>query len=326
MNNKTIVYSLCNIGIKVAASEEIHKKLKKFMNYPNASLLSKYSIRIIDNFNKDIVIKTFNEKISQNSNLKQFKLKFFTYLYDKDQRICYAFNSNIVGQIDYNSNTTIWYLCDSNYVGRNLFHILILDPMSLMLPELNRIVFHGAALEVNGNGILLLGHSGAGKSTISHKISQVFHNSAKLCDDTFILEVKKEIVLYPLDTGEGYNIEIAKKLYDTGRYENLFYDPDKRKQYIIKKQNCKLDKPIIVKKILFLDRKEDYTTLKNTNITKCNTGKNLINIVNSQTNILTPYAEYKFNLYKQISKEIEGYRVEYNIDCDVLKFKEEGVI
>ena len=195
-----------------------------------------------------------------------------------------------------------------------------------MLPEKNIIVFHGAAIEIDGCGLLLLGRSGAGKSTISHKLTESFCRSIKLCDDTFMLEIKDKIFLCPINTGEGYNVEIAKRLYNTGKYDELFYDSEKEKQYIIKKQNYDNKKEINVSKIIFLNRKEDYSSVVSTNITKCNNGKTLINIVNAQTNIATPYTEHKLYLYKQISKEVEAYNVEYNINCDVLKFKEEGII
>ncbi len=59
-----------------------------------------------------------------------------------------------------------------------------------MLSRFLGVFFHGALIEMNGNGIILTGKSGAGKSTLSEMVKKCGHR--KLGDDRLVLKVDHE--------------------------------------------------------------------------------------------------------------------------------------
>ena len=189
-----------------------------------------------------------------------------------------------------------------------------MDALSLSLPNSNKIVFHGAAIKEKDKTILLLGRSGNGKSTLSYKLTKKQPTAYKLCDDTFILENRKTPQIYPLITGEGYSPEIANNLISKQNYKFLFHDEYKNKTYIMKEQNDYSPHPASI--IVFLVRTQEHQKEISTRIHKCSSQEIFLNIIDSQTNIASPFLYKKINCYKNISQKLKGYIVTYNYDCD----------
>ena len=92
------------------------------------------------------------------------------------------------------------------------------------------------------------------------------------------------------------------------------YDEYKNKTYIMKEQNDYSPHPASI--IVFLVRTQEHQTEISTRIHKCSSQEIFLNIIDSQTNIASPFLYKKINCYKNISQKLKGYIVTYNYDCD----------
>lgn len=293
----------------------VHKKIQDFMrfskNYDFSPIFS-YTIKFIEN--KEAFYGVIKSIINQKKSCKFFKLKNITYIYDTSANIYFVIKSSFLAIIILNKKKSLCFFNEKNINGRNLFHTCILDALSLSLPSSNKIVFHGAAIKEKDMTILLLGRSGNGKSTLSYKIINKQPTACKLCDDTFILENGTTPQIYPLITGEGYSPEIANHLISKQNYKLLFHDEYKYKTYVMKEQNDYSPHPASI--IIFLVRTQEDKKEISTHIHKCSPQEIFLNIIDSQTNIASPFLSKKINCYKDISQKLKGYIVTYNYDCD----------
>lgn len=307
-------YCVGSNTISIDAEEYIHDAIKPYMKSTCDYLQSFYYSKIFLVDSKDTFVKIANTFLCHKHECKVFKLKNITYFYDMNNNVYFALNSMFLGKIFLNEQRSVWFLNDKTINGRNLFHTCILDPLSLILPKINKAVFHGSAIKQDNKAILFLGRSGNGKSTITYKLIKSKNTFQKLCDDTFILENSNEILIHPLITGEGYSSDIANKLIEDEKCRLLFQDNSKDKTYIMR-ENIDYS-PISVSHIFFLFRKCNLQISNYTEIYGCNKNNILLNIIDSQTNIASPFLSNKIDLYKKIAQNVRGYKVLYNYECD----------
>lgn len=197
---------------------------------------------------------------------------------------------------------------------RSLFHLGILDPYSLLCPKIGEIVVHGSILEKNHKAVLFIGRSGSGKSTVTHKLSK-YSEVNKLCDDTFIISFENnKLLAHSIDTGFGYDIDIAKSYIETGLYYELYNWGNK--SYIFKKEKYSsvMIEPAL---IVFLNRIISDEDISSTSIKKITKIELLRFFINNQTNISSPFLIEKMRIYKSISNILPGIYIDFINDCDI---------
>lgn len=314
-SNVSIIYSLAEENFILTAPQEIHSKLKPFLNRPKCKEFSKILIDIeLHLINIDKIKDLFCSIKDKLINCKICRLEVAQYYYDNVNTI-YIFGVNYIGIFNSDYQKMKWYITDSKIPSRNAFHIFVLDVLSIILPSVNKIVFHGASLKHKNEVIAILGRSGNGKSTITRKLNECSCYT-KNSDDTFIVSVEDQIKLYPINSGEGYDPDIAKTLLERDINFTLLTDVGGiHKNYIV--NNNFDDSPSVLKSIYILDRQTNPQSAIYTNICSQNSTKLFMHILNSQTNILTPYLRKKLALYKEIADSIHGNLVNFNFECDI---------
>lgn len=314
-NNIDIIYSLAEENFLLTAPPLIHSKVNCFLNKSVCKDFSKTLIKIEINIRSIDEIKVLVNSLKDNlKRCKICKLEVAQYFYDELNTI-YILGSIYVGILNSKQKQVKWYVTETNVPSRNVFHIFVLDILSIVLPSVNKIVFHGASLRYENTAIALLGRSGNGKSTITRKLNECLLCS-KNSDDTFIVSIAEQIKLYPINSGEGYEPDIADALLKKNINYSLLTDVrNAEKKYII---NNKFDAtPLELKSIYILNRETDSNSTLYTKIFTLLPEKAFLHMLNTQTNILTPYLKEKLALYKQIADRIGGNFVNFNFECDI---------
>ena len=99
-------------------------------------------------------------------------MKNINYYYNKNQHLYIAENDYAYGIIDCEKEHCKWYILETFKNIRSIFHTCILDPLSLLGVRYGFIVLHAAMVEYKNRGIIFMGKSRAGKSTISMLIAK----------------------------------------------------------------------------------------------------------------------------------------------------------
>lgn len=217
-----------------------------------------------------------------------------------------------------NKHEANWYVYEM-IEPRTLFHLLILDPISLIAPHYNLLIGHGAVIKENNQAHIIFGHSGMGKSTISRLLSNHFSHLKKFSDDTFAFEVSNGgIKVFPFNTGEGY----LKSYHDKNKViQNTRIDGEKviiennEKFYILIKLTTQRS-PLQLKNSFFLVRDD---SIDGTQIKELNSVDYLREMLETHTSIPSIYTQKKFSLWKAISDQSNGFLIRYREFCDVEK-------
>ncbi|MDR9853134.1 hypothetical protein RJP21_05905 [Paenibacillus sp. VCA1] len=270
----------------------------------------------------NILFKEKNEMPDIRLDLSAFKkieLKNVIYYYPENLELYYVDGNYFTGMININKQEANWYVYET-IEPRTLFHLLILDPISLIAPYYNLLIGHGAVIRENNHAHVIFGHSGVGKSTVSRLISNRFANLDKISDDTFAFEVgDRDIKVIPFNTGEGYlksdhdiNEEV-RNLRDKIIIENT------EKFYILDGLTT-LSDPLMLKNSYFLWRDTSTDPDVCTQIKELNDVDYLRELLESHTSIPSLYTQKKFILWKSISDQSVGFLIRYCELCNVEKF------
>lgn len=313
----TKFYYIGGTVIEVIAPDIIHKCFEMFNFQFKNTIGESQKIFLTYDFQlkktSDEIFKMRDKYCVSLNNGIDFHLLNINYRYFEKEKLYIAYNEYSFGIIDIEKRIIKWYVNIDSFLPRSLFHLTILDPYSLLCPQINEIVVHGAVVSYDlKSSILFIGPSGSGKSTITHKLCEC-NGYSKICDDTFLIrDDNKNLTVYGIDTGNGYTKEIAKKYIDSGKYYELYSQSNKT--YIIGKrsQNQIILKP---KHIFFVDRfieKKFEIILK-----PLKEFEALKWFINCQTNIGTPFLVEKIALYKKISQCVVATKLDYYNNCDI---------
>ncbi|MFE6075213.1 hypothetical protein ACFVQB_12125 [Paenibacillus sp. NPDC057886] len=262
---------------------------------------------------------------------KQKEPKLDLEMYSKIELMnaCYYYNRNLEeyyvegfgfsGNINVVKQEVHWFVYEM-IEPRSLFHLLILDPVSLISPYYDLLIGHGAVIRENNEVHVIFGQSGAGKSTISRLISNQYEDMNKISDDTFAFSIEGETIkVIPFNTGEGYiksalNINIE----EIENKKNRMIIENEKKVYVIDEPDS-ITNSLRLRKSYFL--KKDIS-VKDTEITELNITGHLKALLEFHTSIPSLYTKKKFMLWKLVSNYSHGYLIRYKKLCNIKKLGE----
>lgn len=265
----------------------------------------------------------YKEGVKKRVDLKNYdydkiELSNSNYYYLSEERMYLVEGYCFAGIVDVERREITWDLW-SEIDPRSMLHLFVLDPISLLSPQFDFVVCHGAVLKKEERAIILFGNSGAGKSTISRMITEEIPEIDKVADDTFGIKIKDgEILVYPFNTGEGFlksNNYKYNSLIEKQGGKGIILENNK-KCYIYKKID--ISKPLILKKILYLDNRKQ---IEITEIKRCSSVESLKYLLSFHTSIPSEHTRKKFLLWTYLSNKTEGYSTEYLKNCDIEKIK-----
>jgi energy-coupling factor transporter ATP-binding protein EcfA2 len=219
------------------------------------------------------------------------------------------------GTIMFREQTARWEVAGP-LPPRSMFHLLMLDPISLFAPTHGLMVCHGAAVIYDGGAVLLLGNSGAGKSTLSFLLSQSEGGEIRaLTDDTFILDFTGEnITVWPIQTGYGLGSQLLSRFGIDPRDEDLIQRSN-GKSYIKSVPGQAPSQAYRIDRFIFLDRDEE-AVVGTPVVQPLGMAATLRTLIDSQTSIANPYAIDKLKFWSRMAKQTVGSLVRYREYCD----------
>ena len=233
-----------------------------------------------------------------------YDLKNVTYVYyphDSIYRV--SVGNRARGLIDVRKSFAVWNVWRSIPTPRSTFHILVLDPLSLLLPFHGLQIFHGAAVVSRQGATLLLGRSGSGKSSLGLLASHLNPNNEIrfLSDDTLFLDFTADVVqVHPVNTGFGVTFELLTRL-NIWDHNILQYGQEKVYLSHVPYQS---QGPHKISRIIFLEKESDGSP--GTKVKRLSREKTLRNLLDSQTTIGGPFLLERFNLLRRLTRQ--GHR------------------
>lgn len=244
-----------------------------------------------------------------------FALNHVTYRFCPDPGVCWALvGEEALGLIDYGKSKTVWQVKHLPPPNRSSFHLYVLDPLSLLLPELGLLVCHGAAVVTEHGATLILGSSKSGKSSLSFLASHMGTSEGIrfLSDDTFVLDFDSSTIqVYPVNTGFGLS---SKLLDEVSVRDRHIIQVGQGKVYLSRVPN-QAKGPHRVAQMVFLSKQTE--DILGTEVLTMNREKTLRALVNSQTTIGSPYLIERLNLFRRLACQISGVTLRYSKYCDV---------
>jgi len=240
---------------------------------------------------------------------KKISLESSDYLYLEDENKYFINGDGFIGMIDISQCQVFWEI-NSVIDPRSAFHLLVLDPISLIAPKFSTMIYHGALINQNSkSSIAFLGMSGVGKSTVSRLVSEKY-GKAKVSDDTFAIFVKEDkVFVQPFFTGEGY----LKGLKNFKSHDYDFILENEKKIYQFRIPNVNLDTTL--DSILVLEKMDKDSS--STNLSLLTSTQLLMQLLKHQASISNPFVLKRLNMNKEISSLCNGYLVTYKEICDI---------
>lgn len=260
-----------------------------------------------------------HERASYDPTAIVYDLKNVTYVYyphDSIYRV--SVGNRARGLIDFKKSSAVWNMRRSIPAPRSAFHILVLDPLSLLLPSRGLQILHGAAVVSRQGATLLLGRSGSGKSSLGLLASHLNPDDEIrfLSDDTLFLDFTSDIVqVHPVHTGFGITSELLARL-NIRDHNILQYGQGKA---YLSHVPCQSQGPHKISRIIFLEK--ESAGPPSTKVTRLSREKTLLNLLDSQTTIGSPFLLERFNLLKRLTRQAPGISLRYAKYCnlDVLR-------
>lgn len=243
------------------------------------------------------------------SSFEKVRFKNIDYFYDCLNEVYYAINEFAYGRIDFKGESCTWLILETFCNVRSIFHTCILDPISLLGVNYGFLILHASVIGIEKNGIVFMGKSGAGKSTISMLVEKQSSEFCKYSDDTVQVFFDSEnIRVIPLYTGEGYFNFVVEK-YMNSNNQNIPKIVIGEKQYFFPQK----EPTILDLKLIFLLNKNEHV-LGSKLLSK---REALIELLNLQTHIAGPHLKAWFESMKRLSAKIPIFEQQYNDLCDV---------
>jgi hypothetical protein len=302
------MHAILNCG-GIVSYINVYPELENIMGYFTTTNTNRVNPQVF------VKIKNHYENIpfsDQLDNEHNFRLLGSTYIYNShSQNYRVLIDNKAQGVINTQAQTIEWNLNEQPLLPRNFFHLMILDPLSLISLKFNTIILHAAALSTEQGAVLVLGDSGYGKSTLCFLASRG-QNIKSLSDDTVAVNGNSILTAHPIPTGFG----LAPDLLSTTYERNNVLQKSRGKIYYKEIPNMRTE-PQKIKSVIFLRKfgAEKTTILPLSHL------QALKYLIDSQTSIGNPYNNIRFQLFKRISSETNCYEIKYPELCDLELFK-----
>ena len=254
-------------------------------------------------------IKNLNLK-KEIQNLDSYKLAAGKYYYNMSLNKYYIiYKSGDISIWDFSNKEFKTYINQITNI-RSMFFLHILDPLSIAIMEYNKLVLHGALLKKKNKeeGLLILGKSGYGKSTISNILSKKY-NYYVYSDDVLYVKDTELGIAEGIDVGLGFLKNNSCQINDEYSYEI----ETERKKYFFRKH--KLSDSIKITNIIILADKN----YKGFVIEQISKEAFLKKVLNLQTNIPSKFLKNKLNCLEKLYDKCNTYSVKYDQICNVEK-------
>lgn len=245
-----------------------------------------------------------------------FHLKHVIYEYDPNNLIYHVYaGCRARGFIDFKKSTAEWEVLQP-MLPRSTFHVLVLDPLSLLLPRCGIMICHGAAVAGKRGAVLLFGPSGCGKSTLGFLIS---HESSAdgirfMSDDTLILDFTRDVIqTYPINSGFGLTPDLIRRfsLQDAKRG---VLQRSQGKVYLSDVPSRVMG-PQPVDRIIFLEKCPRRSN--ETEISWLDRKGTLRALLDSQATIASPNLMDRLALCQRLATQAPGICLRYVTYCDL---------
>ena len=239
-----------------------------------------------------------------------------SYVFDREKDVCYVSLPRIAkGTIAFSESSVSWEL-EKIPKPRSTFHILVLNPLTLFAPAHRLMIHHAAAITVERDAILLFGHSGIGKSTLTFLLSHS-NTAADLCalsDDVVIMDFReREVVVWPINTGFGLSEEILTAS-DLDIHERNIIQRSRNKLYLRCLPKQSPDGPYVVKRVVFLER--DPAVDDGTRVQELDANSTLKRLLMFHTSMPRPYLVAKLDLCRSLARQAKGTVLSFGDYCD----------
>ena len=242
--------------------------------------------------------------------MQEFVLNNIHYYWDKATGIYYAYSNIAYGCVDMSNQRSIWYIYEKYNYMRGIFHLSILDPISLLGTDYNTFILHSALVEIGNKGIAFAGLSGSGKSTLSYLIGTTDH-ARKVSDDTNMMVIGDDgVYVFPIHSGEGYLKTVLSEIdYQHDSTASAVSVDDKKYFFCVSKS----DTPCPLSLIVFLVKGHtEVTQVHSLSVTE-----RLKMLISLQTHIAGPYLGKWFSLVKETAYKTKAIKTVYEGKADV---------
>jgi len=307
------IYELHSFVFSVLAPPQIHAQLSLFVKESYSSL----PLLLFDIYDTNMGGCTkFDFVVDE---CIQYNLKGYNLYYRPSKNEYYQVGTSIYGIFNVEKGYSRIQIDSKKYNPRNLFHVCILDIMSLISVKYNSIIFHAASMVSRNKAYLFMGDSGNGKSTVTYRLSQKT-SIAKASDDVAIFNLAYSgATIYPINSGYGYSKDIAYGILQNSDKCVKLYETD-NKCYIYEPEVASAT--YLLGGVFFLKRIVSECAPQNTDIFLLEEREFLRRIIKTQTNVGSSLLKAKFRLYKTLSACCKGFDVTYVNDCDIRVFEE----
>lgn len=232
------------------------------------------------------------------------------------------------GVISFEYKKIEWSLVQPKLSPRSAFHMLILDPISLLLPSWRGLIVHAATLSAGQSATLVLGRSGSGKSTLSFLSTHeppLASDLRQLADDTALLRYNNgtsDIVAEPIKTGFGLAPELVNS---RGLGKSAILERRSDKIYLQSVPN-EIGGSLPVSQIVFLERSGSF--LERTEIRKLCRNQLLKELLRYKTEIGSPFVRERLGLWRKLSRQASGVKIRYSeiLNLDTFRNIVRGVV
>jgi hypothetical protein len=220
----------------------------------------------------------------------------------------------IWGTIDFATSQVEWYA--NAFEPRYAVNLMVLDPLSLILPGQGLLICHAAAIEMNHKAALLYGKSGVGKSTISFLLSRRTEEARirVIADDTVLLDLSADTPqIHPVYTGFGLTPAIAQEHgLDRAGCEVLFHNRGKNYYPRVPGQATG-GAPVTM--IVFLCKCDDGRV--GTDVEQLPSGQAVLRLLAAQSSIPNPNLIKRVSWLQRLASQTTCFSLSYDTSCDL---------
>lgn len=250
---------------------------------------------------------------------RRFRLKHVTYTYGSEAAsYTMRVGDRAWGRCDCRRLQVEWAVA-ADIPPRSALHLLVLDPLSLLLPLHGALVCHAAVLVNDAGATLLVGPSGSGKSSLGFLLSHAGDAPAWrfLSDDTVILQDAGGLILaHPVRSGFGLPVDLAAR-FSAMLGDMVVLQRARGKIYFEGVPN-QCARPQALRQIVFLERGE--CAEEDIMVARRRPAETLRALIDLHASIAGPHLVAQFKLWQRLAREIPASGVRFRAHCppDVL--------
>lgn len=199
---------------------------------------------------------------------------------------------------------------------RTVLHVMLLDPLSLILPRYDGLILHAAAVSTPKGAAVLIGQSGVGKSTLGFLLSHATADGSirHMADDTlFLIFQGGGAMVHPIRSGFGLS-EALLRAHGVSLTEADVLQRSREKAYV--HQLPYQDRgPAQAARLVFLEHGD--TPDRGTAVMPQGRAGALQRLLDSQTTIASPYMVKRLQLLNRLAAGVPASVCRYPEYCDV---------